>query len=184
MLKDIVLQRSMGLTKLSVSIRGVMAIIDIFKTEKKRFSSSVREDYLPEDILMEETSVPLEEEHSPKKSISDFFAFCSVRLLFLLLCFFSSLWFAFAVCKLIVFFTLHLCFFKAVPALKYKLSRAWLSIRRSFICGVSLALSVFSPSLGIMIACTYFLMYDKTGIEEVVPASLREQFKDLFSQAD
>jgi hypothetical protein len=31
-----------------------------------------------------------------------------------------------------------------------------------------------------MIACTYFVMYDKEGIEEVVPASLQEQFKEFF----
>jgi hypothetical protein len=27
-------------------------------------------------------------------------------------------------------------------------------------------------------------MYDKSGVEEVVPSSLREQFKDLFAQGD
>jgi hypothetical protein len=65
-----------------------------------------------------------------------------------------------------------------------KLLKSWLSIKRAFICSVALFLGCLSPSLGIMIACAYFLMFDKSGVEEVVPASLREQFKDLFAQGD
>ena len=63
-----------------------------------------------------------------------------------------------------------------------KLSKSWISLKRSFICGIALVLALLSPALGIMIACTYFLMYDKSGVEEVVPSALREQFKDLFAQ--
>jgi hypothetical protein len=58
--------------------------------------------------------------------------------------------------------------------------KAWISLRRSLVCGVSLFITLFSPALGIMIACTYFLMYDKSGIEEVVPSSLQSQFKEFF----
>jgi len=31
-----------------------------------------------------------------------------------------------------------------------------------------------------MIACTYFMMYDKKGIQEVVPRSLQEQFQEFL----
>ncbi len=57
---------------------------------------------------------------------------------------------------------------------------ALISLRRSLVCGVSLFIATFSPAFGIMIACTYFLMYDKSGIEEVVPSSLQAQFKEFF----
>jgi len=26
----------------------------------------------------------------------------------------------------------------------------------------------------------YFLMYDKTGVDEIVPTSLKDQFRDIF----
>jgi hypothetical protein len=58
--------------------------------------------------------------------------------------------------------------------------KAWVSLRRSLVCGVSLFIALFNPAFGIMIACTYFLMYDKSGIEEVVPSSLQSQFKEFF----
>lgn len=54
------------------------------------------------------------------------------------------------------------------------------SVCRAAVCGVSLILTMFSPAFGIMVACTYFLMYDPKGIEEVVPQSLQMQFKDYF----
>lgn len=60
-------------------------------------------------------------------------------------------------------------------------SKFWLSIKRSLVCALALFTAIFSPAFGIMIACTYFLMYDKTGIEEVVPESLQDQFRDFFS---
>jgi hypothetical protein len=59
---------------------------------------------------------------------------------------------------------------------------ALLTIKRALVCGVSLLLAVFNPAFGIMIACTYFLMYDKSGIEEVIPSSLRSQFSEFFSK--
>jgi hypothetical protein len=58
----------------------------------------------------------------------------------------------------------------------------WTSIKRSFVCALALLVALFSPAFGIMIACTYFLMYDKAGMEEVVPSSIQSQFKDMFQQ--
>ena len=184
MLKDIELQRSMELIKLSISIsiRGVMAIIDIFKTEKKVVESS-DEGFLSEVGFVGE-SLPLEEKVPSKISKGDLLSFCCVRLLFLVPFFFSICWFAFVLCKLTIYLAIHLGFFGSSTVVTTKLLKSWLSLKRAFICGVAVALALFSPALGIMIACTYFLMYDKTGIEEVIPASLREQFKDLFAQVD
>ena len=59
-------------------------------------------------------------------------------------------------------------------------SKSLLSMKRSLVCALALITAVFSPAFGIMIACTYFLMYDKSGIEEIVPESLQEQFKEFF----
>lgn len=59
-------------------------------------------------------------------------------------------------------------------------NKAYLSFKRSLACGLALVAAIFSPAFGIMIACTYFLMYDKNGIEEVIPASLQDQFRDFF----
>jgi len=62
--------------------------------------------------------------------------------------------------------------------LKGYLRRRWLNIKRACVCGVSLFVALFSPALGMMFAYTYFLMYDRKGIEEVVPSVLREHFKE------
>lgn len=61
-------------------------------------------------------------------------------------------------------------------------SKSWLSIKRAIVCALALMTAVFTPAFGIMIACTYFLMYDKNGIEEIVPESLQGQFKEFFPQ--
>lgn len=66
-------------------------------------------------------------------------------------------------------------FFKRVQA------RYFLSLKRFFVCGISLFVALFSPALGVMFACTYFLMYDKKGIDEIVPGILQAQFKEFFS---
>ena len=55
-----------------------------------------------------------------------------------------------------------------------------LSFKRSLICALSLFTAVFSPSIGIMFGCTYFMVFDKTGIDEVVPSSLKSQFEEFF----
>ena len=60
------------------------------------------------------------------------------------------------------------------------MKKQWIALRRAAVCGVALTVTLFSPALGIMIACTYFLMYDKTGIQEVVPTSLQQQFEEFL----
>lgn len=126
-----------------------------------------------------------EEESAPSPSFKDnLCSFLCVRLFFLVLLGCTIVWFAYALCKTAVYLLLQLCFWKSSAVINARLLKSWLSIKRSFICSVALMLGCLSPSLGIMIACAYFLMFDKSGVEEVVPASLREQFKDLFAQGD
>jgi hypothetical protein len=56
----------------------------------------------------------------------------------------------------------------------------WKNLKRGTICFMALLIALFNPALGIMFSCLYFMMYDRTGIEEIVPSSLREQFKEYF----
>ncbi len=59
-------------------------------------------------------------------------------------------------------------------------ARQRLALKRSSICALSLLTSLFSPSIGILFGCTYFMVFDKEGIDEVVPSSLRSQFEEFF----
>ena len=34
--------------------------------------------------------------------------------------------------------------------------------------------------ISIKFSCMYFLMYDKNGVDEIVPSSLKDQFRDIF----
>lgn len=159
-----------------------MAIIDIFKEEKK-IEAPLAEGFLTEVSFMEETAAPEKEKKSFFSKDALFSSLC-VRLFFLVLFFCAVVWFAYTLCKTTVYLIAKFCFWNSSQTLNLKLSKSWLSLKRSFICEISLLLALLSPALGIMIACAYFLMYDKAGVEEVVPSSLREQFKDLFSQSN
>lgn len=68
------------------------------------------------------------------------------------------------------------------PFLLNSMARSWLSLKRSIVCGISLFVALFAPSLGIMFSCIYFLMYDREGVDEVVPSPLRDQFKEFFPE--
>jgi hypothetical protein len=159
-----------------------MAIYDIFNAEKK--------DNKFEEELLAEVSLPEMEPRIEQAPVSEpcslkdrvLSSLCA-RLFFFVLFLFDVLWFAFSTVRIAIFALLHLLCFCRMSLFKDKSIKAWLSIKRSIICGLSLIVALFNPAFGIMIACTYFLMYDKKGIEEVVPSSLKEQFKDLFSQA-
>jgi len=159
-----------------------MAIIDIFKTEGAE-TASLNQGFLSEVSFVDEAAPPKERKKSPF-SKEALLSFLCVRLLFLVLLLCTLVWLAYAVCRAALFLSLKLCIWGFSNPLQTKLAKAWLSFKRAFICGIALLLSMLSPALGIMIACTYFLMYDKSGVEEVVPSSLREQFKDLFAQGD
>lgn len=157
-----------------------MAIYDIFEfdrseMEKEQFSS----EFLTEEVVGDEE--PQAAVHQTQLSRRDrFFSSLTARLFFLLLLLADILWFFYAVMVFAVSGLLRLATGSKILFLNHLSSRMWLTIKRSLVCGLSLFITLFSPAFGIMVACTYFLMYDKSGIEEVVPASLQSQFKEFF----
>lgn len=114
-------------------------------------------------------------------STSSLFSSIAARLFFLMLLFADIAWGIYSLCLLPLISLLHVLTGYKVALLKKKVSKCWLNIKRAFICGISLFVAIFSPALGTMFACTYFLMYDKNGIEEVVPVALQDQFREFFA---
>lgn len=58
--------------------------------------------------------------------------------------------------------------------------RRLLGIKRASVGAISLFTAIFSPSIGILFGCTYFMFFDKEGINDVIPSSLRSQFETFF----
>jgi len=118
------------------------------------------------------------EGHLPKRS--SFFSSLAARLFFFLLLIGDLLWLGYAI-LLLVLSCIGLVLTRGkMPLFKELWANATLTLKRSLVCAISLFVALFSPAFGIMIACSYFLMYDKGGIEEVVPTSLRAQFKEFI----
>jgi hypothetical protein len=156
-----------------------MAIYDIFDVEKSE----------QRKVPIEKLQVPHLNEHSTEESqVSDskgfsfnqLFSSVAARLFFLLLFIADCCWGLYAFLCFLCASALTIVTFGKISFFKNSLFKAYVSIKRSLVCGLSLIVALFSPAFGIMIACTYFLMYDKAGLEEVVPSSLQAQFKDLF----
>ena len=149
-----------------------MPIYDIFEPQEE-----VKENPQQLELDLREESEVAEEAYSKRDRL---FSTLIARLFFFLLLIADAAWILYsgALFSLSLLGYLFSCF--KVPFFKEQAAAFWVSVRRSLACGVSLFLALFSPAFGIMIACTYFLMYDKAGIEEVVPASLQAQFKEFF----
>lgn len=108
------------------------------------------------------------------------FSILTARLLFFLLLVADLLWAVYSLTLLSFSLAVNfLTFFKLKKPCQ-RMKKQWIALKRASVCGIALTVSIFSPALGIMIACTYFLMYDKTGIQEVVPTSLHEQFQEFL----
>ncbi len=152
-----------------------MAVYDIFEVEKPGANKDLP---LESDALPD----PSKDKQTPSLTRDQFFSSMLSRLFFLALLAVDLLWLSFALMKLAIYLVLSAVFFKS-NIRKKGLVLAWLSVRRALVCGLSLFIATMSPGFGIMIACTYFLMYDKKGVEEVVPSSLQEQFKEFFPTA-
>ena len=122
----------------------------------------------------EPESAPEPEVLSTKKD--RFFSSLTARLLFFVLLMANIGWAFYSMAILVFAVPVHL-----LTLGKWNLcKKRWIALKRSGICGISLFIALFSPALGIMIACTYFLMYDKVGIQEVVPRSLQDQFQEFI----
>lgn len=115
-----------------------------------------------------------------EESKSRFFSTLVTRLTFLLLLTADLAWLCYNTLMMVLFAVLHMITGKRFQRLSTLLNQFALSFRRSSVCGLALLVGLFSPPFGIMVACTYFLMYDKAGMDEVVPAPLQAQFKDIF----
>ncbi|MES2200570.1 MAG: hypothetical protein V4489_10455 [Chlamydiota bacterium] len=139
-----------------------MSIIDVFTEEKKESEVTVK-------------SVTF---------LRSFFSFIYTRLCILFLLALDVIWFVFLLCKMTIYGCVQLVFMGSSTALRTRLVKSCASIKRSLVCGLCLLISLFSPALGIMFGCAYFLMYDKTGVEDVVPNVLREQFNELLSRQE
>lgn len=151
-----------------------MAIYDFSKSEKNELKTSP----VPERSYYEEEA-PAEASSSPIER-GRFFSALAARLFFVLLLVADLIWASYALTRFLFALIANAVTAGKNPSLKSLREKSWVSLRRSLVCGVSLFISAFHPAFGIMIACTYFLMYDKSGIEEVVPSSLQSQFKEFF----
>lgn len=158
-----------------------MAIYNIFDYyEKEMNSQSARNSEVkidPEALTNNRIDEHLFQESSVR---SQFFSALAARVFFFLLLVADIVWGVYAVCSFAVKGVLCLLTLFQLEQLTRSLGASWLSIKRSIVCAIALLVAIFSPALGIMFSCMYFLMYDKEGIDEVVPASLKEQFQTLF----
>jgi len=107
-----------------------------------------------------------------------FFSSLTARLFFFLLLIGDILWCFYSLATTLIMGILFLLTLKKKGGAQ--LRKGYLALKRSVVCAVALLITLFSPALGIMIACTYFLIYDKRGVEEIVPQSLRHQFQEFL----
>ncbi len=139
-------------------------------------------DHVEKDQITQNSS-SIDREEIPKGQrhrLDRFLSAITARLFFIFLFFADMLWGIYALAMFSFFLLLNTVTLYRSKILISKLQSAFLSIKRFIICAFSLIIAIFSPSLGILFSCMYFMLYDRKGIEEVVPSSLREQFEDLI----
>ncbi len=153
-------------------------IYDIFDT-KENAQKVVEPITLEEPMETVVQDLPNIETPPASKRDRLFSSFAS-RMFFLLLFIADTLWAVYAISVYVLSLTCCALTLNKIPFFRNVIASSWISVRRSIACGLSLFIALFSPAFGIMVACTYFLMYDKEGVEEIVPASLQEQFKEFF----
>ena len=142
-----------------------MAIYQLFEEEKKQHFT---ETFDQTDVVSSATRG------------NRVFATLVTRFCFLLLLVGDLAWLVYNTCLFLAFAAFFLITGGKQAHIAKCFHKALLHLRRSLVCALALLVGLFSPPFGIMVACTYFLMYDKTGMEEVVPASLQAQIKDIF----
>lgn len=146
-----------------------MAIYDIFEAEKHTDEKAASKQEVRDEV---------------QTLVRDrLFSSIASRLFFFLLLFADIFWAVYAVTLFSLSSLLTLLTFGKLSLVRRFACKMWTSIKRSFVCALALLVALFSPAFGIMIACTYFLMYDKAGMEEVVPSSIQSQFKDMFQNS-
>lgn len=159
-----------------------MAIYDIFEHEQRCVGQD-EESNAPRDLSHHHSELVLgrsSPEQDPE-SKSQFFSSLAARLFFFMLFIVNITWSFYAAALFVISLLLN-CFtgFQLAGLHRFH-RRRYLNFKRSLVCGIALLVALFSPALGTMFACTYFLMYDKKGIEEVVPTVLQDQFREFFT---
>lgn len=155
-----------------------MAIYNIFDYTEKATLSSEDAKKTMEKVSLAEVKVGFHEEVSTGKD--RFFSSLAARFFFLMLLIADVFWGVYVVSFLVVISAFSCLTLFKIPVLNRLLAKFYLSLKRGLVGALSLFVALISPALGIMFACTYFLMYDKEGIDEIVPASMRGQFKEFF----
>lgn len=133
-----------------------------------------------ESFRQEEQLLCTSSEMAAAEEKSGLFSIIAARFFFFLLLIADIAWGLYTTFSLLCKLVLTALTFNHFSSLNASLAKSWLSFKRAIVCGLSLIVALFSPALGIMFSCIYFLMYDKSGVEEIVPSSLRDQFKDIF----
>jgi hypothetical protein len=159
-----------------------MAIYNIFDYYEKEASESFLKAKAPRIDAGAFNKSPMDENfiQSPSSKRDRFFSALAARFFFLLLLLADIAWGLYSFVILTLKVTLLLLSFGKIHSLKASTAKTLLSFKRSLVCAIALMIAIFSPALGIMFLCMYFLMYDKTGVDEVVPSSLRDEFKEIF----
>ena len=161
-----------------------MAIYNLFEYDKIQPRGPMQKQVQPS--LFEDSSESLFSEafndNTPiqDKEKSSFFSALAARLFFFFLLVVNILWGVLNIILFIAYLLVNICcVFKSRFLLK-KLQKTVLNIKRFLVCNIALLVALVSPALGIMFSCMYFLMYDKKGVEQIVPTSLQDQFRSLF----
>jgi len=160
-----------------------MAIYDIFEHVEKcvgqdsNHSTHIQLNRRYSDLTLGNEEVPQEDPETKSR----FFSSLAARLFFFMLLIADLSWSLYATALFGISLTLNILTGFRLSSLRRFHRRRFLNFKRSFVCGISLLVALFSPALGTMFACTYFLMYDKKGIEEVVPSVLQDQFREFFT---
>lgn len=169
----------MGLTNAKKALN--MAIYNIFDYNEKEMEERVNQEGSgPKIDPSAFTSNHIDKGFSKESEKSNIFSALAARFFFFLLLIADLFWGVYSFFAVVAKSVLHIMSFCQITSLKKSLERSFLSLKRAIVSAIALLIAIFSPALGIMFSCMYFLMYDKTGVDEVVPASLRDQFRLLF----
>ena len=119
-------------------------------------------------------------QHGASFEKGSLFASIAARLFFFMLLIADLAWGVWTLFALLGSLCCHLLLGCKCRQVGSFLQRRYLNLKRSSLCALALLISLFSPALGMMVACSYFLMYDKKGVQEIVPSVLQEQFQELL----
>ena len=109
------------------------------------------------------------------------FGAVAARLFFFILLCTDIVWGVITALFFLLLLSLNLLTGFKIHKLKKYFLRQFLNLKRAGISAIALIVALFSPALGTMIACSYFLMYDRKGVEEFVPSVLQDQFQEFFT---